>query len=94
MQQNEQMQSSECMQFAECADTPFHTLSPSMPTTPSPTPMLSREPTYFVPFWNKSLDRAVDILNNGTHHNSCEQRTVAWLVWLMVVVAAMMSGWY
>ena len=47
------MQASKCMQFVECIDTP-----PSMPHTPSPAPRPSRAPTYYVSFWNKSLDQA------------------------------------
>merc|ERR1712087_710469 len=62
------VESSECMEFAECRDTPFPSISPSILPTLSPTSMPSRAPSYNVPFWNKSLERAVDILSNGTAH--------------------------
>lgn len=87
-----QVESSECMDFAECRDTPFPTISPSMPPTFFPTAMPSRAPSYDVPFWNKSLDRAIDILSNGTQRSSAEQRSHALLVGLTVMVALVMES--
>eukprot|EP01083_Nonionella_stella_P032100 87847_1 len=48
-----------CMKYIDCK------------TTNAPTRMPSGRPTFFIPFRNKSLDKVIEVLSNGTDkHNS------------------------
>lgn len=87
--------STECIDNIECKSTPSPTMTPSptitpsLEPTPSPTSMPSKGPTYYFPFRNKSLDNVVDILRNGTNHNSSFQYNIRFIFMFIVCIVTM-----
>ena len=87
--------STQCMDNIECKSTPsptmtpYPTISPSLSPTPSPTTIPSKGPTYHFPFKNKSLDDIVNILRNGTNHNSSFQHNIHFILMFIVCIITM-----
>ena len=85
------LQSYQCINQIDCKSTPAPTSSPSWSPSPSPTSMPSKAPTYYIPFYNYSLENIIDLLKNKTFEDSTRQHHLTFIFLFIVFMITIIS---